>query len=65
MILPDPYVWPFWAAVPLIPWAIVFAERPAQRRIMWKSSVWTAQFGLTEPLFVPEYWDPPSLFGLA
>lgn len=22
-------------------------------------------FGLTEPLFVPEYWMPPSLFDLA
>ncbi len=22
-------------------------------------------FGLTEPLFVPEYWSPPSLFDLA
>ena len=22
-------------------------------------------FGITEPLFVPEYWSPPSLFGLA
>jgi hypothetical protein len=22
-------------------------------------------FGLTEPLFVPEYWNPPSLFNLA
>jgi hypothetical protein len=22
-------------------------------------------FGLTEPLFVPRYWDPPSLFNLA
>ena len=22
-------------------------------------------FGLTEPLFVPEYWNPPSLFDLA
>jgi hypothetical protein len=65
MILPDPYVWPFWAAVALIPWTIVFAVRPAQRRVMWISSVWTAPFGLTEPLFVPEYWDPPSLFGLA
>lgn len=24
-----------------------------------------APFGLTEPLFVPEYWNPPSLFDLA
>jgi len=25
----------------------------------------TMPFGLTEPLFVPEYWNPPSLFNLA
>ena len=28
-------------------------------------SLWTSLFGLTEPLFVPEYWNPPSLFELA
>ncbi|MEQ9352161.1 MAG: lycopene cyclase domain-containing protein [Vicingaceae bacterium] len=28
-------------------------------------SLITAPFGLTEPLFVPEYWFPPSLFNLA
>jgi len=32
---------------------------------MWLTSVFTAPFGLTEPLFVPEYWNPPSLFDLA
>lgn len=28
-------------------------------------SLGTTLFGLTEPLFVPEYWNPPSLFNLA
>ncbi len=28
-------------------------------------SLWTSLLGLTEPLFVPEYWNPPSLFDLA
>ena len=32
--------------------------------MLW-SSVFTTPFGLTEPLFVPEYWSPPSLFDLA
>lgn len=32
--------------------------------MLWASLV-TTPFGLTEPLFVPEYWNPPSLFGLA
>lgn len=30
-----------------------------------RASVLTMPFGLTEPLFVPEYWNPPSLFDLA
>lgn len=32
---------------------------------MWWASLFTAPFGLTEPLFVPAYWNPPSLFHLA
>lgn len=32
--------------------------------MLW-ASAFTTPFGLTEPLFVPEYWNPPSLFDLA
>ena len=32
---------------------------------MLRSSLVMTPFGLTEPLFVPEYWNPPSLFELA
>jgi len=32
--------------------------------MLWSSAL-TASFGLTEPLFVPAYWNPPSLFDLA
>jgi Lycopene cyclase len=32
---------------------------------MVRASLFTMPFGLTEPLFVPEYWSPPSLFDLA
>lgn len=32
--------------------------------MLW-ASLFTMPFGLTEPLFVPEYWSPPSLFDLA
>lgn len=32
---------------------------------MFIVSLITMPFGLTEPLFVPEYWNPPSLFNLA
>jgi hypothetical protein len=28
-------------------------------------SLWTSLVGLTEPFFVPAYWNPPSLFDLA
>jgi Lycopene cyclase len=32
--------------------------------MIW-ASLFTTPFGLSEPLFVPEYWLPPSLFDLA
>ncbi len=32
--------------------------------MVW-ASLFTTPFGLTEPIFVPEYWSPPSLFDLA
>ena len=32
---------------------------------MFWTSLLTAPVGLTEPLFVPEYWNPPSLLDLA
>ncbi len=35
------------------------------RKKMLVVSLFTALLGLTEPLFVPEYWSPPSLFDLA
>ncbi|MEP6672538.1 MAG: lycopene cyclase domain-containing protein [Chthoniobacter sp.] len=61
----DHYVWLVWASAFLVPWIVLFALCPAQRRVMWWVSVFTMPFGLTEPLFVPEYWNPPSLFNLA
>lgn len=32
---------------------------------MLRTSLVTALFGFTEPIFVPVYWNPPSLFELA
>jgi len=61
----DKYVWLVWALVFLIPWGVLYAAFPGQRRIMLLSSLLTSLFGLTEPIFVPEYWNPPSLFDLA
>ena len=57
--------WLLWATAFLLPWILVFAARPVLRRRMLWASALTAPFGLTEPLFVPEYWNPPSLFDLA
>ena len=59
------YTWLVWATAFLLPWAALFAARPALRRRMLWASVLTAPFGLTQPLFVPAYWNPPSLFDLA
>lgn len=61
----DKYVWLVWALAFLIPWGVLYAIFPEQRRIMLLSSLLTSLFGLTEPIFVPAYWNPPSLFDLA
>ena len=46
-------------------WLVIFTLRKENRKEMLWVSILTAPFGLTEPLFVPEYWNPPSLFNLA
>jgi len=61
----DQYVWLLWSSVFLVPWVVVYAVFPVHRRTMIWTSLFTMPFGLTEPLFVPEYWSPPSLFNLA
>ena len=59
------YVWLLWSSAFLVPWLLLYFAFPQHRRQMWWSSILMAPFGLTEPLFVPEYWNPPSLFELA
>lgn len=49
----------------LIVWLIIWLVRPESRKEMLRMSIFTLPLGLTEPLFVPEYWMPPSLFNLA
>jgi hypothetical protein len=46
-------------------WLFIFSLRTTPRKEMFWISFWTAFLGLTEPLFVPEYWNPPTLFNLA
>lgn len=45
-------------------WAVIFLWRKDLRREMVFISVITLPFAFTEFLFVPEYWQPPSLFDL-
>jgi hypothetical protein len=61
----EQYIWLIWSSAFLIPWLTLYALAPAHRGAMWKTSLFMMPFGLTEPLFVPEYWNPPSLFDLA
>lgn len=64
-MISEQYVWLTWSSAFLVPWLIIFAVFPEHRKVMWWASLFTTPFGLTEPLFVPEYWSPPSLFDLA
>jgi hypothetical protein len=50
-----------WNAV----WVALYVWKPHLRRQMLWVSLFTAFTGLAEPLFVPRYWNPPSLFNLA
>jgi hypothetical protein len=59
-------VWFGWSLLFLGLWGIVYSTLlPESRREMRAMSAWTVLFAFTEPLFVPAYWNPPSLFGLA
>ncbi len=46
-------------------WLILYALRANIHREMLWVSFGTMFLGLTEPLFVPEYWNPPTLWDLA
>lgn len=59
------YVWLIWSAAFMIPWITIFVRHADKRSAMWRVSLATALFGLTEPIFVPRYWNPPSLFEFA
>ena len=64
-MLSEQYVWLVWSSVFLVPWVAAYAAFPRHRKAMLWASLFTTPFGLTEPLFVPEYWSPSSLFDLA
>jgi len=59
------YVWLLWSSAFLVPWFALYIAARAFRRQMLMVSLGTSLLGLTEPIFVPDYWNPPSLFELA
>ncbi len=64
-MVPEQYVWLLGSILCLIPWGILYSSYPQFRHPMLWASVFTMPFGLAQPIFVPEYWNPPSLFNLA
>ena len=48
----------------LIVWLLLYIKRKDLRKEMIFGSLLGVPFGLSEFLFVPEYWNPPSLFNL-
>jgi len=58
------YAWLLWSSAFLVPWLVLYLAAKPFRREMLHLSLATMPLGLTEPLFVPEYWNPPSLFEL-
>jgi hypothetical protein len=59
------YVWLLWSTAFLCPWLVLYLYWPEFRQRMVRVSLLTSLLGLTEPIFVPEYWNPPTLFDLA
>ncbi len=59
------YVWLAWSSAFVLVAAGLYLLNPRDRKVMWRASLATALLGFTEPLFVPVYWNPPSLFELA
>ncbi len=58
--------WLDWSLVLIFIWLVIYLLiRREQRQEMLVVSLWTSLFGVTEFLFVPGYWNPPSLFDLA
>lgn len=61
------FAWLLWSLLLVGTWAVIYLllKNREARKEMLVVSLWTSLLGLTEPLFVPAYWNPPSLFDLA
>ncbi|MEX0600043.1 MAG: lycopene cyclase domain-containing protein [Rhodothermales bacterium] len=60
------YPYFLWSLLLVIPWLAVYVRLPDRqsRKHLLTVSLLTAPL-VTEPIFVPEYWLPPTLFDLA
>jgi len=58
------YEWFLFSLLWLTVWIVVYAAKASLRREMLWVSAFASLGGLTEPMFIPAYWNPPSLFGL-
>lgn len=59
------YAYLAWSVILLALWSGVYLWRKRDRAKILRMSFYTSLLGLTEPLFVPAYWHPATLFGLA
>src|SRR3989338_6660588 len=61
------FAWFLWSMFLIVIWGVIYAflKNKESRKEMLVVSLWTSLLGLSEPLFVPAYWNPPSLFDLA
>lgn len=61
------YAWFVWSLILAGIWLVIYfiLDAKDKKKEMLTVSLWTSLFGFTEPIFVPVYWNPPSLFDLA
>lgn len=61
------YIWLIWSLILVVIWFVVyvFLDSKEKKKEMLIVSLWTTLTGLAEPIFVPDYWLPPSLFNLS
>lgn len=61
------FAWLIWSLILVVVWVVIyiFLKNRESKKEMLVVSLLTALLGFTEPFFVPEYWNPPSLFDLA
>lgn len=59
------YTYLNWSLLLLLLWVLVFVGTGRSKRKMLTVSLGTLPLGLSEPLFYPEYWFPPTLFDMA